>query len=111
MSPDSTLFVDIVIAIAAAFAGGVVAHKLRLPLILGYLAAGMIVGPHLVGIVTTTQEVRELAELGVILLLFAVGIEISLRDLKRFGRSVIAIGVGQIAVTIAAGYGVGALLG
>jgi len=111
MSFESTLFIDLVIAIVAAFAGGLLAQALRLPLLLGYLAAGVIVGPHLVGVVTTVDEVRELAEFGVVLLLFAVGVEISLRDLRKFGRSVIAIGVGQVAITIVAGAGVGALLG
>lgn len=111
MSFENTLFIDLVIAIAAAFAGGLVATTFRLPLLLGYLAAGVIVGPHLVGVVTTVDEVRELAEFGVVLLLFAVGVEISLKDLQKFGRSVIAIGFGQVGLTIAAGAGVGTLLG
>jgi CPA2 family monovalent cation:H+ antiporter-2 len=107
MTSDTTLFVDIVIAILFAFVGGLVAHFLRLPLIVGYLAAGIIVGPHVIGVIDTTEEVRELAEFGVVLLLFAVGVEISFREIRELGSSIIAIGLSQIVLTVAAGFGLG----
>lgn len=111
MSSDTTLFVDIVIAILVAFAGGLVAHFLRLPLIIGYLAAGIIVGPHVIGVIESTEEVKELAEFGVVLLLFAVGVEISFREIRELGSSIVIIGLSQIILTVAAGLGLGFGLG
>ncbi len=111
MSIEHSLFVDIVIAIVVAFVGGLVAHSLRLPLILGYLASGIIVGPHVIGVITTTDEVQELAEFGVVLLLFAVGVEISFREIRQLGLNVVAIGLGQIVLTVLAGFGVAIGLG
>ena len=74
---------DIVIIVVAALLGGLVAQWLRQPLLLGYLLAGVLVGPYTGGVtVTEIQQVELLAEIGVALLLFALGIEFSLRELQ-----------------------------
>ncbi len=111
MEHGTELFDDIVVILVAAGAGGLGARLLRLPPIIGYLVAGAIVGPHALGMVTQLEDVQTLAEFGVILLLFAVGVEISLTDLRRLGWRVLVASTGQITLTIAVGYGIGTALG
>ncbi len=108
---DDSLFSDIVVLFLAAFGGGLIARSLRLPMLLGYLAVGMVVGPHGFGLVGNVETVQTLAEFGVILLLFAVGVEISIQNLVRLGRVVVFVGLAQVVSTAAIGYGVGLLLG
>ncbi len=107
----SELFDDMVVILVAAGVGGLGARLLRLPPLIGYLAAGAIVGPHALGLITHLDDVQTLAEFGVVLLLFAVGVEISLTDLRRLGWRVLVASVGQITLTIAVGYGIGIALG
>ncbi len=111
MELGTELFDDIVVILVAAGAGGLGARLLRLPPIIGYLVAGAIVGPHALALVTQLHDVQTLAEFGVILLLFAVGVEISLTDLRRLGWRVLVASAGQITLTIAVGYGIGTALG
>ncbi len=103
---------DIVIIIVAALAGGFVAMKLRQPLILGYILAGVVVGPHTGGVtVSETHNIELLAEIGVALLLFALGLEFSLKELKPV-RTVALLGTPlQIVLTTALGIAIGYLLG
>ncbi|MDE2836646.1 MAG: cation:proton antiporter [Chloroflexota bacterium] len=108
---ESALFDDIVVILVAAGAGGLVARLVRLPPIIGYLVAGAVVGPHALGLITHLEDVQTLAEFGVVLLLFAVGVEISLTDLRRLGWRVLVASAGQISLTIAVGYGIGTALG
>ena len=108
---EANLFSDIVILFAAAFVGSTVARLLRLPSLLGYLGVGMLVGPHALQLVSNVETVRTLAEFGVVLMLFAVGVEVSAADLRRLGHRVILAGTVQIVGTMAAGYGLGVLLG
>ena len=111
MELGTELFDDIVVILVAAGAGGLGARLLRLPPIIGYLVAGAVVGPHAFALVTQLEDVQTLAEFGVILLLFAVGVEISLSDLRTLGWRVLVASVGQITLTIAVGYGIGTALG
>ena len=110
MELGTELFDDIVVILVAAGAGGLGARLLRLPPIIGYLVAGAVVGPHALGMVTQLDDVQTLAEFGVILLLFAVGVEISLTDLRRLGWRVLVASAGQITLTIGVGYGIGIAL-
>ncbi len=92
---------DLFVVIAAGFCGGVIARLLRQPLVLGYLVAGIVVGPH-TGLITVgdPQNLERLAEIGVTLLLFGLGLEVSLSDLWPV-RRVAVIGTPiQIAVTV-----------
>ncbi|MDE2899964.1 MAG: cation:proton antiporter [Chloroflexota bacterium] len=110
MPHELSLFWDIVIIFVAAFAGSLVARLLRLPVIVGYLAAGMIIGPHVLEVIGNQETVESLAEFGVILLLFAVGVEVSFRDVVKLRNIAVFGTLAQIACMGAIGYGVGLLL-
>ena len=103
---------DIVIIIVAGLAGALVAHRLKQPLMLGYILAGVLVGPFTGGItVGDTHEIEKLAEIGVALLLFALGLEFSLKELKPV-RAVALIGTPiQIALTTLLGFYIGRWFG
>ena len=75
------LLVNIAVALVAAFIGGLIARRLGLPALVGYLLAGMALGPFTPGFVGDGANISQLAELGVIFLMFGVGLHFSLRDL------------------------------
>jgi CPA2 family monovalent cation:H+ antiporter-2 len=103
---------DIAIIIVAALMGGLIAQRLKQPLILGYILAGVVVGPYTGGItVTDIHNIELLAEIGVALLLFALGLEFSFKELKPV-RKVALIGTPiQMILTIAYGFAIGRWLG
>ncbi len=103
---------DIAIILVAALVGGFLAQRLNQPLILGYIIAGILVGPYTGGVtVTEIHDIELLAEIGVALLLFALGLEFSLADLQRV-RGIALVGTPlQLLLTIAIGYGIAQLLG
>jgi monovalent cation:H+ antiporter-2, CPA2 family len=103
---------DIILLIVAAFFLGLLMLRLGQPVILGYIAAGIILGPHTGGLtVSSIHEIELLSEIGVALLLFALGLEFSLKDLKPV-RKVALIGTPiQILLTIGLGFGIGHLMG
>ncbi len=103
---------DIVIIIVAALLGALVAQKLKQPLMLGYILAGVLIGPFTGGVtVGGIHEIEKLAEIGVALLLFALGLEFSLKELKPV-RSIALLGTPlQILSTIIYGFFVGRWLG
>ncbi|HEY0068882.1 MAG TPA: cation:proton antiporter, partial [Chloroflexia bacterium] len=105
------LLVDIAFAMGAALLGGFVAHLFRQPAILGYLIAGVVIGPYTAGPVASVERVQTLANLGVALLMFALGTEFSLEALQKVRRVAVYGGLGQIALVIALGTGLGLLLG
>ncbi|HAJ38430.1 MAG TPA: portal protein [Chloroflexi bacterium] len=103
---------DIAIIIVAALIGGLVAQFLRQPLIVGYILAGVIVGPYTGGVtVGSIDDIARLAEIGVALLLFTLGIEFSLKELAPVRRIALIGTPIQIALTVAIGYGIGQWLG
>ena len=102
---------DIIIIIVAALLGGLLAQKMRQPLLLGYILVGVIIGPFSVGFVSDPHEVEKLAEIGVALLLFALGLEFSLKDLKPVKYVALIGGPIQILLTIGYGYLIGCWLG
>ncbi len=77
-------------------------HKLRVPSIVGFLIAGVLLGPHGFGLIRDIREVELLAEIGIILLLFTVGLEISLKNLKRIRSAVLGGGLSQVLLTLLA---------
>ncbi|MHB9074654.1 MAG: cation:proton antiporter domain-containing protein [Desulfobaccales bacterium] len=103
---------DIVIIVVAALIGGIVAYKLRQPLILGYILAGVIVGPYTGGVtVSEIHNIELLAEIGIGLLLFALGLEFSFQKLKSV-RNIALVGTPlQILLTMIYGYALGHWLG
>jgi CPA2 family monovalent cation:H+ antiporter-2 len=102
---------DLLIVLVTAIAGGMLARWLRLPIILGYLAGGIAVGPFGLGLVHETESISSLAEIGVVLLLFAIGLEFSLKELLKMGKIAILGGIAQVLITAAAGFGLGRIVG
>ncbi len=111
MEFEHGVFLDIATVIAAAAAGGLAARLARFPILLGYLAVGMILGPHGLKAVGDVESVRTLAEFGVVLLLFAVGVEVSLRELRKLGKAVILGGILQVVGVLGLAYPLGYGLG
>ncbi len=109
--PDVSLVLSLSVAVLAAFLLGLVAQRMGLPVILGYLVAGIAIGPFNPVLHADQHDVQVLAEIGVMFLLFAVGAEFSLRELRHLGRIVVLGGIGQIALTMAIGPFVGSFLG
>ena len=103
MQDAHTLILDLVLAVVAAFAGGLLAQRLRQPVILGYLLAGVALGPFTPGLKANAETVQVLAEIGVAFLMFALGAEVPLRELRRLGRLTAVSGPLQILVTMVLG--------
>lgn len=101
---------DVVIVMAAALAGGLAAYLLRLPMLLGYIVAGVVVGPHALALVHDLELIHTMASVGIVLLMFTLGMEFSLADLRRVGAIGLGGGAAQILVCALAGYGAGRLL-
>jgi len=109
---DMGVAADIVIIVIAALLGALLAQRLKQPLILGYILAGVAVGPHTGGItVGDNHEIELLAEIGVALLLFALGLEFSISELKPVRKIALYGTILQIILTMAVGYGIGRYLG
>ncbi len=104
------LLADIAIVLVAALVGGLIARRLRLPIIVGYLVVGVIIGPYGLHLVHDVGDVETLATIGVVLLMFTLGIEFSLKTLKQIGKVATFGGVIQIAATTGLGFGLGWLL-
>jgi CPA2 family monovalent cation:H+ antiporter-2 len=102
---------DLGAAIAAALLGGVVAVRLGQPAILGYLLAGIVIGPFTPGFVGDVGRITELADLGVVLLLFALGIEFSVRELRSVARVALPGALLQVAIVLGVGAILSAVLG
>jgi monovalent cation:H+ antiporter-2, CPA2 family len=111
MEHETNLIATIAIGLTVAFLGGFVARRVGLPPIVGYLLGGVAVGPFTPGFVADTEVASQLAEIGVILLMFGVGIHFSIRELLAVRRIAVPGAIGQIAVATALGLGLGASLG
>ncbi|UEM03428.1 Kef family K(+) transporter [Skermanella rosea] len=111
MPHETTLITTIVMGLVLAFAGGFIASKLKLPPLVGYLLAGVAVGPFTPGFVADEKLAGQLAEIGVILLMFGVGLHFSIKDLLAVRRIAIPGAMGQIAVATALGVGIAHLWG
>lgn len=108
---DIDLLVDLAFALGAALLGGFLAQFLRQPVILGYLLAGIVVGPFTPGPHSDTERVQTLANLGVTLLMFALGTEFSLEGLQRVRKVAVAGGAVQLVLTMMLGTALGLYLG
>jgi CPA2 family monovalent cation:H+ antiporter-2 len=98
------LVADLTLVLAAAFVGGFVAHRFGQPLIVGYILAGVVVGPFTGGLtVRHVEGIEQLAELGVALLLFSLGLEVSFRELAPVRTVAVAGASLQIVLTIGFG--------
>ncbi len=106
MPHETTLIATIVMGLVLAFAFGFLANRLRLPPLVGYLLAGIAVGPFTPGYVADTGLAQQLAEIGVILLMFGVGLHFSVGDLMAVRRIALPGAVAQIATATAIGVGI-----
>ncbi len=101
MSVEIPILADAVMVFGLSCAVIVASHKLRIPTIIGFLLTGVLAGPHCLGLVGASHEVEMFAEVGVILLLFVIGLELSLDELIRLKRPVFVGGAAQVLLTIA----------
>jgi K+:H+ antiporter len=111
MPLHSDIIVTLVAAFVAAFAGGMLASRLGLPTIIGYLAAGIVIGPYTPGGSVSPDLAAELAEIGVILLMFGVGLHFSIKELLAVGPIAIPGAIGQSFTATVLGVGVSQLWG
>jgi CPA2 family monovalent cation:H+ antiporter-2 len=111
MPHDTPLIATIVGGLGLAFAFGTLAQRLRLPPLVGYLLAGVAVGPFTPGFVANQELAGELAELGVILLMFGVGLHFSLDDLLSVRALALPGAVVQIAIATCMGFGLALFMG
>lgn len=111
MPHETTLIATIAIGLGLAFIGGFIAQKLRLPPLVGYLLAGVAVGPFTPGFVADGEIAGQLAEIGVILLMFGVGIHFSFKDLLAVRAIAVPGAIGQILIATLLGMGLAALWG
>jgi len=89
----------------AAVLGVVACRSLKLPPMFGYLIAGVLIGPHALALARNSESVRHLGEFGVVFLMFAIGLEFSLPKLRAMRTQVFGLGLMQVALTMAAGFG------
>lgn len=108
---EVTLLINIVVALVVAFIGGVIARRIGLPTIVGYLLAGIAIGPFTPGFVGDTETISQLAELGVIFLMFGVGLHFSLSDLWKVRAVAIPGALGQMLFTTLLAFGLSQLWG
>jgi len=110
---DSHSFLqDLAVVLCVAAVATVVFQRLRQPVVFGYLLAGMIIGPEIpIPLVADPQTVRALSELGVILLMFALGLEFSVRKLVQVSQKAGAVALFECSVMVSVGYLVGQMLG
>ena len=112
MAGGSHVLVELVIVLGSAAVATVAFQALRLPVVLGYVLAGLVIGPHVpVPLVADPALVRELSELGVILLVFTIGLELPLATFARVGLPAAATAVFEVALVIAVGTLVAGLAG
>ncbi len=102
-SPNGILS-TLIISLVAAFAGGLLVRIVRFPPLLGYLAAGTLIGPFTPGLAANQSVASELAEVGVALLLFNIGLHFSLKDVAAVRRIAVLGGIIQIAVSSVLGF-------
>lgn len=105
------LVTTIAIALGLALAFGFAAARLKLPPMVGYLIAGVIIGPHTPGFVADLELSRQLAEIGVMLLMFGVGLHLALADLLAVRRIALPGAIAQMAVATVLGAGVASMWG
>ncbi|MDQ3693083.1 MAG: cation:proton antiporter [Chloroflexota bacterium] len=105
---DIGLVLDLVLAFGAALVGGFVAQRIGLPVLIGYVLAGVLIGPNTPGLSADFERVQLLANLGVAFLMFALGVELSFAELQRM-RRVATVG-GAIQLTLTFGLGAAAAI-
>lgn len=111
MSPTGNVFYEFAALLLIAVAVGALALRLRQPLIVAFIAVGILVGPAGFGLVTAHDPIALLATIGIALLLFVVGLKLDLHLIRTLGPVALATGLGQVVFTSVIGYGIALLLG
>jgi monovalent cation:H+ antiporter-2, CPA2 family len=111
MDHEPVLITTIAVGLVAAFVGGLLARRVGLPSIVGYIVAGVVIGPFTPGLIADRAVATELAEIGIILLMFGVGIEFSVKDLLAVRSIAIPGALIQAVVATALGIAFGLVLG
>lgn len=109
--PDLSLIRDFILVLITAFFGGLIAKSFKLPLIIGFLLGGMVIGSLAANFLPQTDTINTVAEVGVALLLFTLGLEFSLSRIKELGEIIISASLIQVLLTITAGIIIFPLLG
>src|SRR6478672_3819248 len=111
MPQHTPLVPTIVIGIVLAFAFGAIAHRLKASPLVGYLLAGVVIGPFTPGFVADQTVANDLSEIGIILLMFGVGLQFSLEELLSVRAIAVPGAIVQIVIATALGAGLARLLG
>jgi len=111
MHHEISLLANLAIALVVAFVGGLLARQIGLPTIVGYLLAGMAIGPFTPGFVGDVEDIRQLAEIGVIFLMFGVGLHFSLKDLWDVRQVALPGAMLQMAIATGLGFALSQLWG
>jgi monovalent cation:H+ antiporter-2, CPA2 family len=101
----------LVLLLAAVVLVVALCRRLQLPSILGYLAVGLAVGPHALGLIANNDQSKLLAEIGVVFLLFSIGLEFSLQDAKAMGAGLLKLGFAQVGITAICAAGIALFAG
>ena len=104
MPPLNEIFYEVAALLAIATLMGAIALSLRQPLIIAFIAVGILVGPAGLGIVAASEQVELFAELGIALLLFVVGLKLDPGEIRAVGPVAIVTGVGQVLITVILGF-------
>ncbi|HWU75507.1 MAG TPA: cation:proton antiporter [Rhodanobacter sp.] len=103
---------DLAVVMLVAGATTILFQRLRQPVLLGYILAGVLIGPHTPGVlVADPRAIDDISNLGVVLLMFTLGLEFSVRKLREVGVGVLAVAVGEVGLMLWIGYGIGGLFG
>ncbi|MGA0585685.1 cation:proton antiporter [Dyella sp. KRB-257] len=103
---------DLAIVMIVAGATTILFHRLRQPVLLGYILAGVLIGPHTPGVlVADPRAINDISNLGVVLLMFTLGLEFSIRKLREVGIGVLVVAVAEVGVMLWIGYGLGEAFG
>src|SRR3982751_1410198 len=97
---ENSLHLGLILLAAAVFVV-ILFRQLKLPAMIGYLLVGVLIGPHSVGLIPDTEGTRNLAEIGVVFLMFSIGLEFSLAKLTTMRRIVFGLGAAQVIATLA----------
>jgi monovalent cation:H+ antiporter-2, CPA2 family len=108
---EVTLLINIAMALVVAFFGGLIARRFGMPTIIGYMLAGIVIGPFTPGFVGDTEMIGQLAELGVLFLMFGVGLHFSISDFWKVRSVAIPGALGRMALTTLLGFGLSQLWG
>ncbi|MEC9344794.1 MAG: cation:proton antiporter [Pseudomonadota bacterium] len=105
------VLINLAIVAGAALVCGLFFNRIRQPVVVGYIMAGVVLGPSVLGLVAEGEDLELIAELGVLMLLFLIGMELSLRNFRRIWRVALTVAGLQIGSALILAWGLGVLLG